>query len=343
MIGIRTFKHYQKGINLGGWISQPLEYSQKHFNSFITEKDIGIIAEMGFDHIRLPIDYDIIQNEDKTFNESGLGHIDDCIQWASKYSLHMILDLHKTAGYSFDNQEASSSFFKEADYQEQFIDIWKFLASRYGKYEDLLAFELLNEIVDRSASDPWNRLSKRCILAIRKIAPSIKILLGGIDSNSVNTIRLLDPPIDSNIVFNFHCYEPMIFTHQNAYWVKGMPTDLKISYPMPLKDLQEETSKIKAFCPSPVLESTHVGKAFFEDLFQDAIQVAEAYDIPLYCGEFGVIKQADPKDALAWFSDITAVLRKHGIGYAMWNYKNKDFGLIDDFIDVKDTLVQKII
>lgn len=343
MICIRVLEHYQKGINLGGWISQPLEYTQKHFNTFITEADIKEIAEMGFDHIRLPVDYDVIQNEDKSFNEIGLRHIDDCIQWASKYSLHMILDLHKTAGYSFDAQEASSSFFKEAVYQEQFIDIWRFLATRYGKYDDMLAFEILNEIVDPNAVDAWNRLSRRCILAIRKIAPSIKILLGGIESNSVKAIKYLDPPIDSNIVFNFHCYEPMVFTHQNAYWVKGMPSGLKISYPKPLEELQKETCKIKAFCPSPILESKHVGKAFFEDLFHDAIQVAEAYDVPLYCGEFGVIKQADPNDALVWFTDITVVLKKYGIGYAMWNYKNKDFGLVDDFIDVKDTLIGKII
>lgn len=343
MILIRIFENYQRGINIGGWISQPLAYDSKHYDTFITEDDIKDIAEMGFDHIRLPVDYDIIQNDDETFIESGIKHIDDCIAWATKYNLHMILDLHKTAGYVFDDQESSSSFFTDIRLQDRFVNLWSSLAARYGKYEDMLAFEILNEIVDCNVAKQWNELAKRCILAIREQAPTIKILLGGVQSNSVSAIKLLDPPIDENIVFNFHCYEPMIFTHQAAYWVKGMPPGLKIAYPQTAEEMEKETRKIDAFCPSPLFEINAVGQPFFEVLFGEAIRYAEKYNVPLYCGEFGVIALADPNDALVWFTDITAIFKKYGIGYAMWNYKNKDFGLVDDFISVKDTLVKKII
>ena len=37
-------------------------------------------------------------------------------------------------------------------------------------------------------------------------------------------------------IYNFHCYDPLIFTHQAAYWVEGMTSDFRISYP---KDLGE--------------------------------------------------------------------------------------------------------
>lgn len=298
---------------------------------------------MGFDHIRLPVDYDVIQNADETFIESGLKHIDDCIAWVKKYNLHMILDLHKTAGYSFDQPETSGTFFIDSNLQERFIRLWSFLSNRYGQYEDILAFELLNEIVDCKVAAIWNDIAERCIQAIRENAPTIRILLGGVQSNSVSAIKLLNPPKDKNIVFNFHCYEPMIFTHQQAYWVKGMPPGLKISYPQTAEELEEHTRKVDAFCPSPLFEINAVGQPFFEELFGEAVKCAEKHNVPLYCGEFGVIALADQTDALVWFTDITAVFQKYGIGYAMWNYKNKDFGLVDDYINVKDTLVKKIV
>lgn len=340
---MRIFEHYQKGINLGGWISQPLSYEKEHFDSFISEQDMKDIAEMGFDHVRLPIDYDVIQSEDETFIESGLKHIDDCIYWASKYHLHMILDLHKTAGYCFDKQETSGSFFTDKRLQERFFNIWDFLSSRYGRYEHMIAFEILNEIVDPNVAEQWNAIARRCIKTIRKNAPVIPILIGGVESNSVKSVKLLEPPIDENIVYNFHCYEPMIFTHQAAYWIKDMPKTLSISYPQTSDYLLAETRKIKALCPSPLFDIPAVGKSFFEELFRDAVEFAEQNNVPLYCGEFGVIALADKQDALAWFSDITETFQKYGIGYAMWNYKNKDFGLIDDYKSIKDALIMKII
>lgn len=328
---MRILENYQKGINLGGWISQCLEYSEIHYKTFITEEDIRDISEMGFDHIRVPVDYDVIQNEDGSMNEDGLMHIDNCITWAQKYSLYMILDLHKTKGYSFDEEEASSSFFTNVHYQSQFINLWENLAIRYGKFESMLAFEILNEIVDTNVIDKWNELSKRCILKIREYAPTIKILLGGVDYNSVSSIKYLEDTTDENIVYNFHCYEPMIFTHQNAYWVKDMTTGFHTTYPKSLEEYKEEMSNIGVFSTSSVLnaDAKEIGTPFFENLFKEAIDIATTRNIPLYCGEFGVIDQAPAEDAVKWFKDITTVLKKYGIGYAIWNYKEKDFGIMD--------------
>jgi len=328
---VRILENYQKGINLGGWISQYLEYSESHFRTFITEDDIRNISDMGFDHIRVPVDYEVIQNEDGSMIESGLQHIDNCITWAQKHSLHMILDLHKTKGYSFDEVESSSSFFTNVYYQSQFIELWRNLAIRYGNFENMLAFEILNEIVDTNVIDKWNELSKCCILKIREYAPTIKILLGGVDYNSVNSIKYLDDTTDENIVYNFHCYEPMIFTHQNAYWVKDMTPGFHTTYPKSLKEYKEEMSTVGVFSTSPLLnvDAKEIGTPFFEQLFKEAIEIATARNIPLYCGEFGVIDQAPAEDAVKWFKDITTIFKKYGIGSAIWNYKEKDFGIID--------------
>ena len=66
---MREFTGYKKGVDLGGWLSQCGEgnYTEERFNTFIVEKDIERIASWGADHVRLPVDYNVIQNEDGSF------------------------------------------------------------------------------------------------------------------------------------------------------------------------------------------------------------------------------------------------------------------------------------
>ena len=45
MIDLRGMGFY-RGVNLGGWLSQ-CDYSQERLNTFITERDIAVIAGWG--------------------------------------------------------------------------------------------------------------------------------------------------------------------------------------------------------------------------------------------------------------------------------------------------------
>ena len=79
-----------------------------------------------------------------------------------KYGLNIILDLHKTAGYSFDQGEKEAGFFDNSKYQEMFYSLWEEMAKRYAKYGDHVAFELLNEVTDKNTMDRWNQISQEC-------------------------------------------------------------------------------------------------------------------------------------------------------------------------------------
>lgn len=89
------FTGYRKGVNLGGWLSQCC-HTKEHYDSFITEDDIKVISGWMTDHVRLPIDYNLLEDENGNFKEDGL---------------NIIIDLHKTAGFSFDKGENESGFF----------------------------------------------------------------------------------------------------------------------------------------------------------------------------------------------------------------------------------------
>lgn len=344
---MRRFEGYQKGVNLGGWLSQCVSYDREHFDGFITEKDIENIASFGLDHVRVPVDYDVFMKElpegDVVIKE-GLSHIDDCIGWCRNHGLNMILDLHKAKGYMFDTNAVADPdrFFKDEKLQEDFYQTWEMFAERYGKYHEMLAFELLNEVVNPDLQDEWNRIASTAIKRIRAIAPNSIIIIGGVNYNNVFAVSGIDVPIDDKTVLNFHCYEPLCFTHQKAYWVEGMTEDFDMTYPEPLDVLRAKSEEFSKDHMGAVFNKCLEEEGeFFDKMFVQAVEYAKEKNVPLYCGEYGVIDRAPLPDTVRWLSDIHDSFEKFGIGRALWNYKNKDFGIMDDhYASVRDEMIK---
>ena len=208
-----------------------------------------------------------------------------------------------------------------------------------------MAFEPLNEVVLEDVADAWNELAAQYMRTVREIAPDNWLVIGGVCYNSVLSIPLLKLPYDRKTVYNFHCYEPMIFTHQGAYWVEGMPLDFRIGYPKTLREYREAASKLDADLGGAIQKDgiREIGQGFFEDIFTPALEKAEKDDMPLYCGEYGVIDLAAGEDKLRWLQDIHALFQKYRIGHALWNYKEKDFGFRDDrFSDIREGFIRII-
>lgn len=302
-------KGFYKGINLGGWLSQ-CDYSEERLNHFIEESDIAQIASWGLDHVRIPIDYNVVENEDGTYNQDGFERINQALGWCKKHSLNTILDLHKTAGFSFDFGEKENGFFENEALQERFYCLWEEFARRYGNYSDCVAFELLNEVTDKEYIDTWNKISNECIRRIRVHAPNNLILVGSYYNNCASAVKDLTAPYDDKVIYNFHCYEPLKFTHQGAYWTDAICQEERISF-----------------------EESSVSPEFFDHFFTSAIEAAKQNHTSLYCGEYGVIDIVSPEDTLKWFKAIHSVFEKYSISRSAWSYKEMDFGISDARLD----------
>lgn len=311
-------KGFYKGVNLGGWFSQ-CDYSEERLNNFITESDFEKISSWKIDHVRIPVDYNIFENADGTYKDDGFKRIDRVFELCSKYGLNAILDLHKTAGFSFDNYgENESGFFDSEELQERFYKLWEKFAVRYGNRPDNIAFELLNEVTDKEYSEKWNVIAENCIKRIRVFAPHTLILVGSYWNNSAESVKDLAKPYDDNIVYNFHSYDPLKFTHQGAYWTDMIDPDERIAF-----------------------EESGVTEEYFEKFFASAIETAKKNNTVLYCGEYGVINKVSPEDTLKWYKCINAVFEKHGISRSAWSYKEMDFGLSDTRLDgIRDELLK---
>lgn len=330
-----------RGINLGGYLSQCC-HEETHYDSFVQENDIKQIAEWGFDHVRLPIDYEVLEQEDGSMKESGYQRVRRIVDWCKKYQLNIILDLHKAYGYDFNDagDEEKNSLFSSEVLKKRFIDLWKQIVECFGRDENV-AFELLNEVVEKENAQAWNQLIALTVPEIRKINQTAPIIYGGIQWNSVKTLKLLDIPKDDNIIFTFHFYEPLLFTHQKAYWVPAMDPNETIYYPESM-DYYRKLSEKLGFQGEVVTiaKSKKMGVEFITEMIGEAIDAAKNAGVSLYCGEFGVIDRAPLADTLRWFTDVNQVFETFNIGCAVWSYKHMDFGITDEhYATIKDKLL----
>ncbi len=318
---MKEFKGFKKGIDLGGWLSQ-CDYSKERLEGFIKEDDIKTIASWGADHVRIPIDFNVLEDNNGGYSDIGFGYVKNAVDMCMRNGLNIVIDLHKTAGFSFDKGECETGFFDSAELQERFYRLWEEIARRFCFDSEHIAFELLNEVTDKSFITVWNKVVKTCIGRIRKIAPDTVILVGSYWNNSVNAVKDLDAPYDDRVVYNFHCYDPLEFTHQHAPWVDPERFDVN-------KDMTYAESGATP--------------EYFEQLFAEAIKTADENNTVLYCGEYGVIDKVPAEEVLEWYKSINSVFEKHNIGRCAWSYKEMDFGLSDSRLDgIRSTLLKYI-
>jgi endoglucanase len=325
----------QAGVNLGGWISQYKQYDPQHFETFIHAEDIQRIADWGMDHVRLPVDYPVLEEDAHplVYKASGFKYLERCLGWCKDNGLRVILDLHKAPGYSFADTiegEKPMPLFYESHAQERFLNLWGTLAERYKTEGDTLLFELLNEI-NLPDCAPWNNLAQQTVARIRSVDVDRQIVIGGNHFNAASelaNIRLLNDP---NIVYTFHFYEPILFTHQKAPWSPvNRFHNTSVEYPGTVPGLE----KLFASHPEQRPGYEHfIGLQMDENLLRQYLQpvldfIQTSGHVP-YCGEYGVIETASESSRLNWHRDFIGLLRQHGIGRAIWSYKGMGFGLVD--------------
>ncbi|MCS7011060.1 MAG: glycoside hydrolase family 5 protein [Anaerolineales bacterium] len=330
---------FRKGVNLGGWLSQYPQFDEEHFRTFITRKDIETIASWGFDHVRLPIDYQVLEEDAAPgkYREIGFSYIDRCLEWCRSVGLGVILDLHHAPGYTFQNTlqpetHHQNVLFDQPAMQERFIALWKAIVSRYHAVDFPIGFELLNEVV-LPDSAPWNALAHRTVAALRTISPDSIILIGGNAYNAASELKNIALLDDPNVLYTFHFYEPLLFTHQRAYWMEITRSYTRtLNYPGEFIGLKEFLDQ----APSYRTEfGWLLGRKIDAYLLAEFLQPVDEFirqsgRIP-YCGEYGVIQIAPAESRRRWHADLLALFREMGVGHAVWSYKEMDFGLVDIF------------
>ncbi|KAG8529045.1 uncharacterized protein KY384_005679 [Bacidia gigantensis] len=165
-----------KGVNLGGWLlleswitpslfpsgdyvdeytfcqKNPNAQSQleDHWEKFITESDFKQISDAGFNQVRIGVGYWSFQKlEGDPYITGAAEYLKKAVQWAAKYSLKVIIDLHGAPGSQngFDNsgQFAQMGNWTKDGNIDHTLKVLKIISSKYGNNPAVSAIGLLNE------------------------------------------------------------------------------------------------------------------------------------------------------------------------------------------------------
>src|SRR4030042_665203 len=79
-------------------------------------EDFRLISELGFNFVRLPMDYRIwIKDGDWTrFNETALQWVDQAIDYGQRYGVHVCLNFHRAPGYTVADPPEPTSLWTDA-------------------------------------------------------------------------------------------------------------------------------------------------------------------------------------------------------------------------------------
>ena len=317
----------KRGINASEWFAQVYDkrgYTPEHFQAWTTADDIALIKSMGFDHVRLSVNPQpmFTAREPNKIPADYLTSLDAAVKMILDHGLAVVIDLHPESDFK-------ARLAKDDDFVEQFADFWRALAEHYATWDAERVFlEIMNEpeFTDRYR---WLGVQVKLAAAIREGAPAHTIIAAGARWSDDDDLVFQEPLHDPNIIYNFHFYEPHIFTHQGAtwgeyywHWLRG------VRYP-------STAERMAALVPGEVdrLQVIRYGRdhwdaARIESEMKQAAEWARRRGVPLVCNEFGVYRDyADPQDRAAWLHDVRTALEHNGIGWAMWDYSGS-FGVV---------------
>ena len=121
-------RHLQHGINASEWFAQSADYSAARTNRYTDEKDITLMAQLGFDNVRLSIDPVPLEQYPRGtdgLNADFMGRLDRAVDTMLALGLAVQIDLHPEDSYK---QQLRTS-----DYAvDRLTMLWRRLAAHYA-------------------------------------------------------------------------------------------------------------------------------------------------------------------------------------------------------------------
>jgi aryl-phospho-beta-D-glucosidase BglC (GH1 family) len=322
--------HLRRGINASEWFAQVYDkrgYTKEHFQDWTTAEDIALMKSMGFDHVRLSVNPQPMMPNHRPDEISAeyFVYLDAAVKMILDRGMAVVIDLHPESDFK-------ARLTKDDSFVQEFADFWRALARHYSTWDtERVFFEILNE-PEFSDRYRWYGVQTKLATAIREGAPQHTIIGAGARWSNDDELVFLEPLRDPNVIYNFHFYDPHIFTHQGAtwgsyfwHWVKGL------HYP----SSPESAAKVAANVPDAMdrMAVIRYGQDHWDASRIDA-EITQVADwarqrrVPVVCNEFGVYRAyAEPRDREAWIHDVRTALEQHGMGWTMWDYSGS-FGVV---------------
>ncbi|NBT43112.1 MAG: endoglucanase, partial [Alphaproteobacteria bacterium] len=187
-----------------------------HRDSWMTEKDWDFMEDAGFNVVRIPFPYDLIEDDDnpKTLKPDAWHYLDWSIAEAKERKMYVILDLHGAAGRQgwehHTGCAGKNELWGSQTYRDRTIWLWEQIAQKYKDEDAIAGYGLLNEAWGASPK-VMSEFGIDLYHAVRRYDNEHIVILPGHSEDGGFTVY--GDPLDSgmeNVAFEMHYY-PGIF------------------------------------------------------------------------------------------------------------------------------------
>jgi endoglucanase len=222
-----------RGVNLGGWLlwegwiwgggfrsetdlmarfaevvgaEEANAFRRQVWDRFVTDDDFAKIAEAGFDSVRIPFNFRLLEDSSGADRAEGWAVLDRAIASARAHGLVVLLDLHAAPGGQsryFMADPEGVPLWDDAAARARTVALWARIAGRYSRETAVAGYDLLNEPIPRTGDD-LATLDRDIVAAIRRVDPDHLVIVEG--ANFAHDFRMFGCPLDANQAYSFHLY-----------------------------------------------------------------------------------------------------------------------------------------
>jgi len=314
-----------RGVGLGGWMNmenfitgypsteslqrkalrQALgddgyrRYFERFLDVFFAEEDAALLASLGLNCVRLPVNYRHFEDDMAPFElkDEGFQLLDRAIERCARHGIYTVIDLHALPGcqnqhWHSDNPTHWAFFWAHKHFQDRAVHLWEAIAARYRDNPWVAGYNPVNEPGDVSGTAIWP-FYQRLHEAVRSIDPDHVLFL---DGNRFSTEFDIFAEVWPNTVYTCHDYALPGFADGGDY-----PGESRGEY---------------------------VDRDVVEQQFLERTAFMRETGTPVWIGEFGPVYTGDERrDEMRYrlLADQLEIYAEHGASWSIWTYK--DIGL----------------
>ncbi|BCG72013.1 glycosyl hydrolase family 5 [Mesorhizobium sp. 113-1-2] len=364
---------FRRGVNAWPWFALTREfpaprtdYDWPPFQSqrpVPTPDDLGRLRQTGLDFIRLPVDPGPFLAADAATRAKLLDMVDAAVAASLDAGLGTIVNVQANGATHYWNPNRMVSSTAAPEFAAYRALVGEF-AGRLERFTPgMVALEPVNEPPQSCDSNVWSQVQASLLTAARASSAALPLVVTGGCGSMVSGLVALDPaPLAAfePILFTFHFYEPYLFSHQGAPWMREPVYRALNNVPWPASagSLEQTLASVRARMAGDTetseadkraayAETERVLKVYFDaqpdrwfidKYLSQARAWADRNGIApnrIIMGEFGALRTdarytaAPIADRARYISDVRQSAEAAGFPWAFWDLFD-GMGMMDD-------------